>query len=797
MRPARLAPFFLILAIPSACGDSESPSAAPPSADRYSVRGDASGLSGPLTLSLNGAEPLVVEADGPFAFTSRLADGAAFDVTVTAEPAGQACAVSGGAGQVAGADVTGVAVTCARAAHTLGGHVAGLTTGALALREAVSGQTVTIAAGAPSYAFAPIEDGSAYDVAIDSSPPGLACAVANATGTLDADVADADVACQPLFDDLVLSEIGATFFSDAPAWIELHNASGEDVSLAGYALRVRGLDRVDFGWKGGLESTVTFALPEGVVPAGGFVVVAGKAFDDLHDGAQAVYVLSGGRTVPFWDDSGSVELVRAASGETVDYVGFGAGGAAPATPSAWAGAPAPALPNAVETAYGTSLARDLAAPDTNGAADWHLRAFATPAGDNDVTSDVDADDDGIPDQAEQPGGTFAGLPLYDYGARAGQRDVFVEIDWMDPKGFDGTTDAALVPRKEALDKVTSVFAARGFSVHFDTGDLHDGAPGIDPAAHDLGGGEEVPFACGVTLGFGWPPEGGVASFAALKASRMDYRRKPIFHYAVFASTLGVGPCSEAGSSGLAEAPGNDFLVTLGRWGLGAWDDPSTNTLVNFQAATVMHELGHNLGLFHGGNEDTNYKPNYLSVMNYLYGLNGLPALGAAGDRYYYYHGYYCGGHGVDDLPALSLPPTGDPASFLIDYSDGSSGALAKGALDESKGLLREGSAPIDFDWDFAIEDHTSARVDAEEGNGGCQVKSPGSGSVTDHDDWSALYLTFARGYWGEATGPKLTRGPTRGFSPDVHGDRQPLAREERPPAWYLEQVRRVGRKAAR
>ena len=30
----------------------------------------------------------------------------------------------------------------------------------------------------------------------------------------------------------------------------------------------------------------------------------------------------------------------------------------------------------------------------------------------------------------------------------------------------------------------------------------------------------------------------------------------------------------------------------------------------------MHELGHNLGLSHGGNDHQNYKPNYLSVMNY-------------------------------------------------------------------------------------------------------------------------------------------------------------------------------------
>lgn len=37
----------------------------------------------------------------------------------------------------------------------------------------------------------------------------------------------------------------------------------------------------------------------------------------------------------------------------------------------------------------------------------------------------------------------------------------------------------------------------------------------------------------------------------------------------------------------------------------------------------MHELGHNLGLRHGGNEEAPNKPNYLSIMNYNYTLKGL------------------------------------------------------------------------------------------------------------------------------------------------------------------------------
>ncbi len=43
-----------------------------------------------------------------------------------------------------------------------------------------------------------------------------------------------------------------------------------------------------------------------------------------------------------------------------------------------------------------------------------------------------------------------------------------------------------------------------------------------------------------------------------------------------------------------------------------------------ESGKIMHELGHNLGLRHGGDENVNYKPNYLSIMNYSFQLRGIP-----------------------------------------------------------------------------------------------------------------------------------------------------------------------------
>jgi Thrombospondin type 3 repeat len=87
-----------------------------------------------------------------------------------------------------------------------------------------------------------------------------------------------------------------------------------------------------------------------------------------------------------------------------------------------------------------------------------------------------------------------------------------------------------------------------------------------------------------------------------------------FHYALFAHKLWGRPTA----GGIAEWPGNDLVVALGSWpGVG-------EVSRNQQAGTLMHELGHNLNLHHGGGDMINCKPNYLSVMNYSRQFNNDP-----------------------------------------------------------------------------------------------------------------------------------------------------------------------------
>ncbi len=149
----------------------------------HAVGGTVDGLAGAhVGVVLNGGPPLDV-TDGSFTFPARLADGAAYVVTVSNPPAAHVCAVQRGSGVVAGADVS-VAVHCPSTVTTL--------------------SDLSLSAGALSPAFDPAE--LTYDVGpIDSrllgSPTTTVTATtsaANATLTIDGAPAISGVASAPI-----------------------------------------------------------------------------------------------------------------------------------------------------------------------------------------------------------------------------------------------------------------------------------------------------------------------------------------------------------------------------------------------------------------------------------------------------------------------------------------------------------------------------------------------------------------------------------------------------------------------
>ena len=210
-----------------------------------------------------------------------------------------------------------------------------------------------------------------------------------------------------------------------------------------------------------------------------------------------------------------------------------------------------------------------------------------------IVENTDTDGDGLPDIWETEGidvdGVHVDLPAM--GADPNSPDIFVYYDWMH-KDADvvilgirfGEKD--LKPDAEVFELIARQFWNHGIRFH-----------AID--------GKSIPyediFDC--TDYSHW-------NSTAIRYFPRQYWN--IARYCIFLNRFRDSD-GQTGYTGLTEAlPGQFFIVSQGLL------DNVIQT-----AGTFMHELGHALGLRHGGNDHVQYKPNYLSVMNYLYQLSGL------------------------------------------------------------------------------------------------------------------------------------------------------------------------------
>jgi hypothetical protein len=247
----------------------------------------------------------------------------------------------------------------------------------------------------------------------------------------------------------------------------------------------------------------------------------------------------------------------------------------------------------------------------------------------------DRDGDGLPDEWEVNGIDYDGdgvpeLDLPAMGADMRHADIFLEIDWMvKPGNCIGTMcwgGWSFAPDQDALDDVVAAFAAapyrnpdgtQGISLHVDAGEHSP------PGQFETGAsGSAVPwqehFGTITADGYDW------ADFEAVKAAHFgpdgSDARRDAFHYVVYADRWG-----DSESSGISRGiPGADLIISDGPW-VSAW--PWKNGFQRHQeSGTLMHELGHNLGLQHGGPDGHRFQwdPAYLSIMNYTYQMDGVP-----------------------------------------------------------------------------------------------------------------------------------------------------------------------------
>ena len=166
----------------------------------YKIGGTLSGLASgeSVVLRNNGGDDLTLSANGSFAFTTPIASGSMYEVTILTNPTtpiAQTCTATNDSGIVGSADVTGVVVTCTTNQYTVGGTVVGLTGSGLVLRNN-GGNDLAISANGSFTFTASVASGTGYAVTVLTQPTGQICSVTNASGTIaGADVTNVSVSC--------------------------------------------------------------------------------------------------------------------------------------------------------------------------------------------------------------------------------------------------------------------------------------------------------------------------------------------------------------------------------------------------------------------------------------------------------------------------------------------------------------------------------------------------------------------------------------------------------------------------
>ncbi len=168
--------------------------------DTHTVIGSVTGLAqaSSVTLQNNGADDLVVSANGVFIFSAQ-DDGSEYAITVSSQPFNQLCTVSNGTGTIAGTNVTNVTVNCINETLTIGGSVSGLEQGNEVILQNNGTDDLTVSSNSAFVFSTALLDGESYDVTVLTQPdtPNQVCIISNSSGTLSGDnVTDVLVTCQ-------------------------------------------------------------------------------------------------------------------------------------------------------------------------------------------------------------------------------------------------------------------------------------------------------------------------------------------------------------------------------------------------------------------------------------------------------------------------------------------------------------------------------------------------------------------------------------------------------------------------
>ncbi|MCK5616862.1 right-handed parallel beta-helix repeat-containing protein [Candidatus Pacearchaeota archaeon] len=197
----------------------------------YTISGNLSGLQGALVvLSNNGADSLLLNADGPFTFNGPVPDGGSYDIAVTSQPTSpsQICSVTNGNGTVSGANVTNIQINCVTQSFTIGGTVTGLQGSGLTLLNN-GGDSLSIGTNGTFEFSTPIVDLNSYSVTVTTQPttPDQLCSVTNDSGSMDGtNVTNVQIDCVTYY------TVGGTVTGLVGSGLVLQNNGGNNLAIS-------------------------------------------------------------------------------------------------------------------------------------------------------------------------------------------------------------------------------------------------------------------------------------------------------------------------------------------------------------------------------------------------------------------------------------------------------------------------------------------------------------------------------------------------------------------------------------
>jgi uncharacterized repeat protein (TIGR01451 family) len=380
----------------------------------------------------------------------------------------------------------------------------------------------------------------------------------------------------------------------------------------------------------------------------------------------------------------------------------------------------------------------------------------------------DADGDGLLDGWESRGldvdgdGTIdINLPVM--GANPIHKDLFLELDYMSGQT---TTRANLQAMKTAFAAaplnaggINNPDGQPGINLWVDTGNLvdtsaretgagpnscndgidNDGDGLVDGADSDclvgdnFGGGNQIsatPQICDLDT-----------NFYNAKRANFNANRALVFRYGINAQGCDQDSDGSIDSGGWGELGGNDFIE------------------YNHDGGTIMHELGHNLNLDHGGNVPDNCKPNYVSVMNYdrQFGISQA----GGGSILDYSPPRFAAGRGT--APLGTLTENNLDEATILDATDATNRFVyVNGNGQKVQSQLNQ---PVDWNGDGDTNDSgLTVNIDTSGSNGNPRActNTSTSSTLTGFDDWSVIAMSFrqfgdsADGAINPVTEPELT-----------------------------------------